>query len=162
VADGPSSSFPADLASTVVATRTQKRWPRDKLRQVSGLSGRTVRDIEAGTTRRYTPITLAKLDKAFGWPEGHAWNIWRGHDGFAAPTDNADRFVRYDDRLQAHEARLKLLEELLEEQPRWASELIKPARLLQPADRSLIISLMWRLAGERDERSEVGDKLNTW
>lgn len=68
-----------------------------KLQDVTGLSARTIRDIEeANPQRRYSALTLAKLDKAFDWPENHAWSTWRDtvHEDMVDEDTDHDNTIR--------------------------------------------------------------------
>lgn len=56
------------------------------LAEVSGVSLSTVGVIERGQRAHLRASTLARLDRALGWPVGHALALHRGIDAPAAPS----------------------------------------------------------------------------
>lgn len=134
------------LRDLVVATRTQHRWTAGTLQARSGLSARTLRDIEAGRSdRRYSVRTLGALDRAFDWPAGTAWRAWR-HE--AAPETPAEELAEQMRELRA--AVVADVREELEAQraeiPAWAIEIIDLMRLMGADDRRRLTDLASRLA----------------
>lgn len=130
----PSRRTAALLATRVVAARTQQRLTLTKLQEITGLSARTLRDIEAGNAeRRYSPNTLAALDEAFGWEDQTAWSIWRGQD----PG------VGEDDRHEIAEQMVALRQRIEEftTQPPWLAQLIDLARILSPEERRWLLDM---------------------
>jgi len=108
---------------------------------VTGLSGRTLRDIEGDhPTRRYTPPTLARLDEAFGWEPGTAWTLWTHRServaGVSAPERDAivEQMVLLSERLAR-----------VEEAPPWQTEVIDGMRLLRPEHRTLVMTIIHAL-----------------
>lgn len=121
------------LAERVIAARSARRMTAGAMQRASGLSARTIRDIETGTPdRRYSAKTLGQLDHALGWPPGTAYNLWReDHD-----TSTVDA--------ELMEIRRRL--QMLEEEPAWARELVDLVRLLSAEDRYRMFDLLRRLA----------------
>ena len=136
--DGEMSA--GSLAERVVAARGERQMSLSALQRVTGLSARTLRDIESGNRRRrYGADTLGRLDEVFGWRPGTAWQTWIGED----PADAALEGIR-----QAIAAQMAALEERLariEEAPPWSSELIDAVRLLRPDDRARVLDYALRL-----------------
>ena len=136
----PSNPMPGGtLADQVIAARTARGMTAGALQLASGLSARTIRDIEHGhPTRRYSPTTLAALDRALGWPPNTAWNTWRAHEQIlSAPM--------YDEIAEQMAAITAKVAEMAERPP-WMAEVIDVFRLLSPEDRRRLLDLAWRLA----------------
>lgn len=111
--------------------------------RATGLSARTLRQLmDRHTTRTFGRPTLNKLDQAFGWPDGHAWHLYRmGHkppDRTAEVAAAAAELIREQFGLGTQAAA-----------PPWADELIAAVRPLSPRDRSLVIQLAHRLSEDR-------------
>jgi transcriptional regulator with XRE-family HTH domain len=129
----------ATLGERVIAARTARRMTTTALQRASGLSARTIRDIEHGhPTRRYSSTTLASLDEALGWPRGEAWRVWRTSDIDVAET------VRDEIAEQMAALRAQIVE--VSERPPWSVEIVDLMRLMSPADRRLLLDLASRLA----------------
>lgn len=130
------------LRDRVVAARISRGMTPTALQRQTGLSARTIRDIEAGHPgRRYGATTLARLDEAFGWAPGSAWDAWKAEvDGGDVEAVAAMR--------QAIAEQMAALEERLarmEETPPWAAELVNACRLLSAEDRARVLDLAHRL-----------------
>lgn len=130
------------LADEVVARRTSLGIKREALVRATGLSRKTLRDIEQAHRRTYGSDTLGKLDGPLGWRAGHAYDIWREEPGpdLAGLVDETRALV---DERTAHIARL-LARQL--ELPVWAPELIDACRLLSPEDRAQVLDFARRLS----------------
>jgi transcriptional regulator with XRE-family HTH domain len=128
------------LAERVTAARAQRAMSLSALQRVTGLSARTLRDIEsANPARRYGAATLARIDAAFGWPAGTAHEVWTSED----PTRQAVDEVR--DAIAAQMAALDERLARIEESPPWQHELVDAVRLLQPEDRARVLDYARRL-----------------
>jgi transcriptional regulator with XRE-family HTH domain len=133
------------LRDEVVAARMARAMTATALQRASGLSARTLRDIEAGTPqRRYSLATLSALDRAFGWPAGHAWRLWQEGEGAVTPLEEiAEQMALLREevrrRLDAGEVRDR-------ERPAWADELVGLVRLLSAEDRRRVFDYVQRLA----------------
>jgi len=129
----------ANLGDRVIAARTARGMTATALQRASGLSARTIRDIETGNpSRRYSSTTLAALDEALGWPKGEAWRVWRTRDSDIAES------VRDEIAEQMSALRAQIAE--VAERPPWTVEIVDLMRLLSPADRRLVLDLASRLA----------------
>lgn len=127
------------LRDAVVAARTERGWNATALQRHSGLSARTVRDIEnANPTRRYSSTTLAALDKALGWASGHALTLWRPTQYTGAPPEVAS--------IAEQMTMIMRRIDQLDERPAWADELVDSARLLSAEDRRRVLDLIDRLS----------------
>lgn len=68
-------NWPA-LARAIVARRVELGHDTQKaFAEASEISLRTISDLEAGDRDRYTPSTLARLEKALRWPTGRVGEI---------------------------------------------------------------------------------------
>lgn len=137
----------ATLREEVIAARMARRMTATALQRASGLSARTIRDIEGGTPgRRYSVTTLASLDRAFGWEEGRAWRLWQSGEPKPEPTPVAELL----DQMQALRSAVVNLGARVEldelDRPAWADELVDLVRLLSPEDRRRVFDLAQRLA----------------
>lgn len=127
------------LRDRVLAARVSRGMSLAALQRVTGLSPRTLRDIESGNpNRRYSATTLSHLDEAFGWDVGTAYGLWR--DELDGAGDDMRRVIA--EQMAALAERVARMEE----RPPWAAELIDCCRLLSPEDRSLVLGLARRLA----------------
>src|SRR4051812_19859168 len=81
------------LREQVLAARAARGMTATALQRASGLSARTVRDIEAGNPRRYTVGTLARLDEALGWAQGTAWRTWQAAEAAKAPETSLEEIA---------------------------------------------------------------------
>ena len=148
-------SSAAILAARVVAARTELRWTLTELQSQTGLSARTLRDIEAGNPdRRYSPNTLAHLDHAFDWEPNTAWAIWRD-----LTTDDDSNGSEDPSEITALR---RQVEELMRTPP-WIAQLVEMVRSLSPEERRMtmdFIVLAPRIPGE-DRRLylELGERL---
>lgn len=125
------------LRDGVIAARSARGMNRTGLQRASGLSARTLRDIEMGNQRRrYDATTLGRLDGPLGWAAGTAWDLWRRDQQATDPLTQS---------VAAQIAALERRLEELEETPPWAAELIDAVRLLLPEDRDLVLALARRL-----------------
>lgn len=123
------------LSERVIASRSARGMNASALQKESGLSARTIRDIESGNpTRRYSPTTLGRLDRPLGWKPGTAWGLWVEQ----SPTAGSAQLQRTISDLT------RRLDQL-EEEPPWARELIEVVRLLPPPDRDFVFALARRL-----------------
>lgn len=128
------------LAELVTAARAQRGMSLSALQRASGLSARTLRNIEsANPDRTYGAGTLSRLDVAFGWPAGTAHGAWKRTEqaGLEAERLNA-----------AIAAQMAALDERLariEEAPPWQKELVDAVRLLRPEDRARVLDYAYRL-----------------
>lgn len=78
-------SFPEELAKAVLTRRTELQIStREELSRVSGVSSRTLGDIENARKDSYAPYTLWALDSALQWEEGASMRILR--EGAEAAT----------------------------------------------------------------------------
>lgn len=137
--DSTSTMTAASLGERVIAARTARGMTATALQRASGLSARTIRDIEtANPTRRYSATTLASLDEAFEWPRGEAWRVWRTHDSEVAES------VREEIAEQMEALRAQIVE--VSERPPWSVEIVDLMRLMSPTDRRLLLDLASRLA----------------
>jgi hypothetical protein len=110
------------------------------LQRITGLSARTLRDIEAAAPRRrYGAATLAQLDAAFDWPAGTAWDAWTAEDPAAVAT------AEVRDAIAAQMAALEERLARIEESPPWQHELVDAVRLLRPEDRARVLDYARRL-----------------
>lgn len=138
-----------NLRERVLTARTASVMTAQALQRASGLSARTLRDIESGNTQRhYSVRTLAALDDALGWERGTAWQLWQAD---AATTSDTMSMVEVAEELAA-------MRQLLdrrgpgghgngeEPEPSWARDVIALMRLLSNDDRRWVISLIERLA----------------
>lgn len=148
--DGPLASDEEMSAGTlrdrVIAARIARDISPTALGRQSGLSARTIRDIESGNPqRRYGATTLARLDRPLGWEPGTAWATWNA-EIHAAGEGAAVSVMRraITEQMAALEQRL----ERMEETPPWAAELINACRLLAAEDRARVLDLARRL-GQR-------------
>lgn len=147
--DSPVGMTAASLRGEVIAARMARRWNLSTLQRQSGLSARTIRDIEAGADRRYSVTTLGALDRAFGWTEGHAWRLWETGD--RSPDTPVNELLEQMAQLRVAVAHIG--EELAEiraedrdDRPGWVDELVDLVRLLNVEDRRRVIELAERLA----------------
>lgn len=136
------------LREEVIAARTTRRMTAVALQRASGLSARTLRDIEAGSpTRRYSVTTLAALDRAFGWEPGHAWAAWQEGEASAAPPTSVEDIVEQMALLRVEVARrLDAGEVDSPPIPSWAVEVVDLMRLMTTEDRRRVLDLAQRLA----------------
>lgn len=141
----------ASLRERVLDARTSLNWTAAILQARSGLSARTLRDIEGGNAdRRYSVQTLAALDRAFAWPQGTAWRAWQAQDGGGGPGEtSAEELAEQMRQLRA--ALRQGLEEVSarierDEVPTWAVEVIDLMRLMSAEDRRRLLDLASRLA----------------
>src|SRR4030095_7457049 len=133
-AGSPSRRSAALLASRVVAARTQQRLTWTRLQEITGLSARTIRDIESGNAeRRYSPNTLAALDEAFGWEEQTAWSIWRGENLGVTETERNE--------IAEQMAALRQTVEKVTSQPPSLAQLIELASILSPEERRWLLDM---------------------
>lgn len=131
----PSTMSASTLSERVIAARSARGINATALQKDSGLSARTIRDIESGNpTRRYSPTTLGRLDRPLGWKPGTAWALWTEQLPAAGSVQLQHTISDLTRRL-----------ELLEEEPPWARELIECVRVLTPQDRDFIFALARRL-----------------
>lgn len=139
------------LREEVIAARTSRRMTATALQRASGLSARTLRDIEGGTPgRRYSVTTLAALDRAFGWDEGRAWRLWQEDEEAAEATTPLEELAAQMERLRS-EVRRQMTALRTEEAdhhlvPSWAVEVVDLMRLMSAEDRRRILDLASRLA----------------
>ena len=123
------------LAERVADARSARQMTASRLQKLSGLSARTIRDIESGNpSRRYSPTTLGRLDGPLGWKPGTAWRTWMEQGAGSGSTDLAQAIDDVVRRLAQ-----------LEEEPPWARELVDAVRVLTPEDRALVFALARRL-----------------
>jgi len=138
------------LRDEVIAARSARRMTAVALQRASGLSARTLRDIEAGTTeRRYSLTTLSALDRVFGWEPGRAWRLWQEGESTTAlvtPIEELTQqmsLMRLEIR-QRLDAVVAASEDV--ERPSWADELVDLVRLLSAEDRRRVFDFAQRLA----------------
>lgn len=130
------------LADEVVARRTSLGMKREALVRATGMSRKTLRDIEQAHPRSYGSDTLGKLDGPLGWRAGHAYDIWRQEPG----PDVAALVTELHSLTDERTADLARLVTRQLEQPVWAPELVDACRLLGPEDRALVLALARRLS----------------
>lgn len=129
------------LRSRVIAARAERGWTPAELQRRSGLSARTIRDIEsANRARRYGATTLAKLDRALEWQPGTALASWLAGDG-EEDAQLASMRSAIAEQMAALEQRLARIEE----SPPWQAELVDACRLLSPEDRARVLDYVRRL-----------------
>ncbi len=107
------------------------------LQRATGLSARTLRDLLAGTDRRFGRATINKLDEALGWPPGHAWRLYRQQ---RPPTE-----VRLVEVIAGQMDQIAARVATLEETPTWAGEVLDAFRPLRPSDRAALLVIARRL-----------------
>jgi transcriptional regulator with XRE-family HTH domain len=74
------------LGDAIVARRVRMGIKtREQFAERSGLSLRTLHDLERGNRSSYDPSTLARLERALDWTEGSAQRVLAG--GSPTPTD---------------------------------------------------------------------------
>ena len=123
------------LGERVIAARSSRSMNASRLQKATGLSARTVRDIESGNPhRRYSPTTLGRLDGPLGWSPGTAWRLWT-EQAHPVGTAELERSIEEVARRVA----------MLEEEPPWARELVDLVRVLAAEDRHRMIDLARRL-----------------
>lgn len=137
------------LRDEVIAARSARRMTAVALQRASGLSARTLRDIESGRTdRRYSITTLSALDRVFGWSPGYAWHLFERDELTDAMTTPLDELVEQMAGLR-RELRQHLEADtaaLDDEMPSWATELVDLVRLLNAEDRRRVFDYVQRLA----------------
>lgn len=135
----------ANLREQVLAARMARRWSAIALQRASGLSARTLRDIENGRPgRRYSVTTLAALDRALGWEEGRAWRIWTENE--PRPETPVEELLEQMEQLRAAVTHLGETAAAHEDRPAWADELVGLVAALNADDRRLVFDLAERLA----------------
>lgn len=143
----------ASLRSEVIAARTTRRWNLSTLQRISGLSARTIRDIETGTPeRRYSVTTLGALDRAFGWTDGTAWRLWES--GERRPETPLSELLEQMAELRRAVTQMseevssihRESEEGVERRPSWADDLVDLVGRLSPDDRRRVFDYVERLA----------------
>lgn len=104
-------STPESLAENVVKRRTQLGFrSREVLAQKSGVSSRTIGDIENGRKPSYALSTLWSLDEALGWKRGTAYGLLNGDTNIVLTEERASEDaqpVRLIDVLAVGEDRLE-------------------------------------------------------
>lgn len=136
----------ARLRDEVVSARMARSMTATALQRASGLSARTLRDIEAGAPRRYSLTTLSALDKAFGWETGYAWQLWQQDEGPPATPVEELTFQMELFREEMSRRLDDLASKSDDERPSWADELVDLVRLLNAEDRRRVFDYVTRLA----------------
>jgi hypothetical protein len=138
------------LRDEVIAARSARQMTAVALQRASGLSARTLRDIESGTTeRRYSLTTLSALDRVFDWESGRAWRLWQEGESAGALTTPIEELIQQMSLMRS-EIRQRLDEVVAtvedSERPNWADELVDIVRLLSAEDRRRVFDYAQRLA----------------
>lgn len=129
-----------DLRAAVISRRTELNMTTTDLQRASGLSARTVREIEHGDLRRrFGSTTLARLDGALGWPVGTAYGIWSGE----AASDQSLSIVAQMTALTERVARMS-------EEPPWTRDWMALGRRLTADQRALLQALGHQMVAHRD------------
>lgn len=66
------------LGEMIETTRTRRWRTRQEFARVTGISVRTIADLEKGARSRYLPATLAGIEAALGWDSGSCLRIVAG------------------------------------------------------------------------------------
>jgi transcriptional regulator with XRE-family HTH domain len=127
----------ASLRLKVFAARNAANLTVTALAAATGMSPRTIRDIEEGADRAYRSTTLSALDRVFGWAPGEAYATWRAGEGADLHPDV--------ETLATQMAEIAEEVRRMQEQPSWALELIEACRLLPGEDRAVVLALAHRL-----------------
>lgn len=127
------------LRAAVIARRTELGMTATDLQRSSGLSPRTVRDIEGAADRRYGTTTLARLDAALGWPVGTAFQKWTGESAPEVVTSIAEQMVALSNRLDR-----------IETEPPWTRGWMALGRRLTPDQRTLLQAVGHQMVAGRD------------
>lgn len=127
------------LQAKVFAARNALHMTITALASRTGMSPRTIRDIEEGADRSYRSTTLAPLDAVFGWEAGEAYRTWRAEVGERPdPSDNA--------LIAAQMAEIVERVRRIEEQPPWTTEMLDACRLLTAEQRALVLAIARELS----------------
>ena len=124
------------LQAKVFAARNALHLTITALASRTGMSPRTIRDIEEGADRSYRSTTLAPLDAVFGWEPGEAYRTWRAESGEAVPDVAEIKAVLDDLAEQFHRS---------QERPPWAAEWLDELRLMSAEDRAVLLAVARRM-----------------
>lgn len=99
---------PQNLAREVRLARIAAGFDRaNAFAESLGLTPKTISNIETASRASYSPVTLAKLDLAFGWEAGTAQRLLRGEISQPQPpqeavptTEPRVRFNDYDEQIE--------------------------------------------------------------
>ena len=90
---------PEHLADAVKARRHHLGLTPDGMKAAGGPSTSVLSQIENAYDNNYSAPTLAKLDRALGWPAGTAAALWEGGELPPSPEVNGSDLVEAVDRL---------------------------------------------------------------
>ncbi len=127
----------ASLQSMVFAARNAKHLTVTALATATGMSPRTIRDIEGGVQRSYRSTTLSPLDTYYGWEPNTAYETWRAGEGAGAKPDVVEVAAKV----------AEIAEEIrrMQKRPQWYDEVVNEFTLLSTDDRAILLTLARRL-----------------
>ena len=129
-----------DLRAAVIARRTELGMTATDLQRASGLSARTIREVESGDThRRFGSTTLARLDVALGWPTGTAYARWTGDTADDMSSTVAEQLIALTERIRR-----------MEDEPPWQRDWLSLGGQLTPDQRALLQALGTQLVASHD------------
>lgn len=104
------------LAGALTGRMKERGLTQRELAELSGVSVATIRQIQGAKRARRSPVTLAALSRALGWPDDHLRQVLRPHsEPTAANTPGgtaalAARLDAVDARVRDLDTRVKRLE----------------------------------------------------
>jgi transcriptional regulator with XRE-family HTH domain len=115
------------VASAIKDAQDEVGWLSTELRKRAGVSVETVKELRRGVRDNYTAGVLAKVEAAFGWPEGTIRAVARGAEPPPVDPFRVDRL----DTLEA------TVQEIQRQQQEAGRELGEVRRLLGDLARRL-------------------------
>lgn len=101
------------LAEAINARMEERGVTQRDLAEHSGVSLATLQRIRAAVPQRRSPVTLAAVSRALGWPDGYLRDVLRGSPGTTASEDSdlAQRVDKLVTRIDDLDSRLRRVED---------------------------------------------------